>query len=166
MTSPRTSRSRSRSRPKPYRIELSSCREIVCVDSSKLRQKALQDCKRARTTFEKAELELNVYEAEDVPAYHRWYRVQFGPLIEQGRDIQQKIQQIQVRMQRVGSYAGLKGCTFREAADFLQRDPAGFEAEGERMWKEHQEKEEKARKRAEKRREKRLQVLLDGFRNG
>lgn len=157
-------RPRTRSRVRAPRIELSSCREIIVLDSSQLRKKALQDCKRARTTFEKAELELSVYESEDVPAYHRWFRVQFGPMIEQGRDIQQKIQEIQVRMQRIGSFAGLKGCSFREAADFLERDPKGFEAEGERMWKEHQEREEQARRRAEEQHKMIFGQILDDFR--
>ncbi len=141
------------------------CREVVWVDSSKLRKKAIQDCQRARTTFEKAEKELEVYESVDVPAYHRWYRTQFGPLIEQGRTLQQKIHELQFRMQRVASYAGLKGCSFQESADFLERDPAGFEAEGERMWKEVKRKEEEAAQKARERAMRSLDSLVRRFEN-
>jgi len=145
------------------RVVLSSCRELVWVDSGKLRKKALQDCQRARTTFEKAETELQVYESVDVPAYQRWYRAQFGPLIEEGRTLQQKIQEVQIRMQRVGAFAGLKGCSFKEAAQFLARDPGGFEAEGERLWQEHKRKEEEAEKKAQEQMQAEMDTLVRRF---
>lgn len=159
-TSPRT---RARG-PKP-----SSCRALVWVDSSEIRKKAVANFKRARTTFEKAERELETHETNHLPAYTRWYRITFGPLIEEGKEIQAKIQEFQFRVDRVTAFSELKRCSPKEAAAWLERDPVSFEREGERLWKELQERERREREAEEKARQskverfvKKLQTFIKG----
>ena len=48
------------------------CTALLVVDSSRIRRVAMGNCKRARTTFEKAERDLDAYESLDKPAFVRW----------------------------------------------------------------------------------------------
>lgn len=145
-------------KPKP-----SACRALVWVDSTQIRKKAVTDFKRARTTFEKAERELETHEVNHLPAYTRWYRVSFGPLIEEGKELQDKIRDFQLRIERVTAFCEMKECAPREAAEWLERDPDSFEREGERMWKEIQEQERRNREAEAKAHEARVKRFVKKF---
>lgn len=116
------------------------------MDSEKIRRKALGDCSRARTTFQKAEAELATYEAEDIPAYTRWYRVTFGPELEALREIREEAEALSQTLWRLEQYHTLQQCSFREAAEFFEQDPKGFSAkEAKLLEKLRREQEEEMR---------------------
>jgi len=103
-----------------------ACRALVLTNSSRVRRKAMSDCQRARTTFEKAKAELEVFEAHDKPAYIRWYRMEFGPAIEELRACVDETNALRERIMRLARFAELSGCHPSEAAALYNQSAEAF----------------------------------------
>jgi hypothetical protein len=63
----------------------------VRLDTRRLRKRYITACRRAMTTFAKAEKELAVHEQEEVPAYRRWFGLETGPLLTELRELEQQL---------------------------------------------------------------------------
>ncbi|MCC5845995.1 MAG: hypothetical protein JJU05_17240 [Verrucomicrobia bacterium] len=148
--SPHPRRSRKRRAPPFERPALSMCRELVVVDSESIRRKALGDCSRARTTFHKAEAELAAYEAEDLPAFSRWYRVTFGPELEAIREKKEAAESLSQSIWRIQAYSQMAACSFADAARLLEENPNKF-AKAEARIQEERRREEEERERHQER---------------
>lgn len=141
----------SRRRKAPFRPPpVSLCRGLVVVDSEKIRRKALGDCSRARATFQKAEAELAAYEAEDLPAFSRWYRVTFGPELEAAREAKEAAESLAQSIWRIQIYCHMAACSFAAAARLLEESPEKF-ARAETRFREEARRKEEARERHQER---------------
>lgn len=123
---------------------------LVRVDSAPIRRKALRDCARARSTFHKAEAELTAYEAEDLPAFSRWYRAAFGPDLEAVRTAQEETEALSQTIWRLQAYSHLAECSFANAARFLEEFPEKF-ARAEARFQEETQRKAEAREREQER---------------
>ncbi|HMO50804.1 MAG TPA: hypothetical protein PKE26_00855 [Kiritimatiellia bacterium] len=140
---------RGPSKKRNERSSSSPCRALIIVDSSRVRRRALSDCQRARTTFHKAEAELQAFEAQDKPAYVRWYRAEFGPRIEEMKSHIDACHALDERMARISRFARMSRCGLREATALFEQSPEEF-ARMEAALKERVAREEEAeRQRAE-----------------
>ncbi len=124
----------------------------MVVDSSRIRRKSMRDCKRARTTFEKAERELEAYETRDKPAFVRWYRASLGPRIGEVKSLTNQVRNLYMTMERVKRFSDLTGCGRYRAARLHEDSPEAFERQ-ERACLDRVQREEERRHRkfAEKR---------------
>ena len=135
----------------------------MVVDSSRIRRKFMANCKRARTTFKKAERELEAYESQDKPAFVRWYHSVAGPKISDLKSLTNRIQALYEKMQRLTQFAELTGCRRDEAAQFYETDPQEFERQ-ERYHIERIQREQERREREfEKQREAFGRTIRDEF---
>lgn len=71
------------------------------MDSTKIRKKAVVAYKRARSTFKKAESELEHHHAEDVPSYERWYRNRFGPILSRVEALRKQVSELDQNLNRL-----------------------------------------------------------------
>ncbi len=122
-----------RHRSKAKTPRLSPTTALLVVNSTKIRKKALSDCRRARVTFEKAEKELEFFEKEDKPAFVRWYRSEFGPLLEEMKEFSERTELIRQKMLRIRRFAELKRCHLREAGRLYEESFDEFERLEERL---------------------------------
>ncbi len=122
------------------------------------------NCKRARTTFEKAERELNAYESNDKPAFVRWYHSTLGSQISEVHSLSDQIRNLHMKMERVVQFADLAGCSRNAAAQLYEDSPEEFE----RREREHldllQREEERRKRKLEEEREEVGQAIRDTFR--
>lgn len=147
---------RRRHSAKP-KVVYAESREIILVDGQRVRRKALTDYKRAKTTFGKAEAELEHYERVEVPAYRRWYRGNLGPLLMEMDEVRLKQGELQRRIRMVEGYAELKKCSFFEAASLLEeKGQAAFE----KALQELLEAEMRRQREEEERRQRELEELI------
>jgi hypothetical protein len=99
----------------------------MVIDSTRIRKKALSNLGRAQTTFKKAERELTVFEEEDQPAFKRWYRTQFGPLIEEIKTTLDRTNELRERIHRISRFADRYGCTTFKAGHLFENARSEFE---------------------------------------
>lgn len=119
----------------------------------------MTDCRRARTTFDKAEAELNVYENKDKPAFGRWYHMELGPLIAEAKAQSRQLHELQYRMERLSRFAEMKRCGIREATRIYERSPEEFEAIERKLEERAAQEEELRRQQAERRHQRAMQEL-------
>lgn len=164
---PKRKKSRRRNYDDPRVFALKSkpvlCRALIVVDASALRRKVISDCRRARTTFEKAELELRQYEMEDKPAFVRWHRSELGPLIGELEQLARKINAMRLRLDQIDRFAALKPCTHRRAVHLYEKEPAEFARMLEEMEEKIRRQEEELRARQEENRRRLMARLLGDF---
>ncbi len=141
--------------PKP-----SNCRALLVIDSSSIRRKAVADCRRARTTFEKAESELQVYESRDKPAFTRWYRSVFGSRIAELKAHYDEATMLRERLHRFFLFADMKGCDVREAARIYDRSVAEFERIEASLRERERKRQEEEQRKAESRRQELKTIVL------
>ena len=123
----------------------SDCRALVLTDSSRARRKALSDCQRARATFEKAKTELEIFETRDKSEFTRWYRAEFGPMIEQMKSLLDQTAELRERMMRLQRFADLKRCSASAAAALFERSIDEFTRLEEVLIAEARRQEERIR---------------------
>ena len=99
-----------------------TCRALVPVDGTRIRKKALSNCRRARTTFAKAERDLERYETEIVPAYERWRRETFGPILQEISQLHERIREMDTKVAMLEDIMDRMGCGPAEAMDILEKE--------------------------------------------
>jgi hypothetical protein len=137
----RKKRQRGRAGPKS-----TGCTALMVVDSSRIRRKVMGNCKRARTTFEKAERELDAYESGDKPAFIRWYHAALGTRISEAKSLSEEVRNLHLKMQRLVRFADLADCSRQQAAQLYEESPQEFERR-EREHAERLQREEERRRR-------------------
>lgn len=98
---------------------------LVQLDAVPLRQAAVLACKRARTTFEKAEAELLYYEKKDVPAFEAWHRVNFGPQLKEIETLERDVEKVRERVERMillRMHAGYSGKQAKQLVEAEERE--------------------------------------------
>ncbi|MCC5848899.1 MAG: hypothetical protein JJU29_12490 [Verrucomicrobia bacterium] len=125
------------------------------VDSSKIRKKAITDCKRSRTTFEKAERELLEFEEAHLPAYNQWLRTGCGPLVEEMKSIHEEIEMFRAQLVLIDEFCDLMNWSESRAGDLFARDRKEFDRLHAEALEERREAEEESRTR--------LQELIEEF---
>ncbi|MDA3872881.1 MAG: hypothetical protein PF795_02845 [Kiritimatiellae bacterium] len=123
--------------------------ELVLLDSTKIRRKVLGNCKRARTTFQKAEKELQEFESVVEPAFERWKRSLFGPEIQEVESLKRENGELNQKMQMLTRIVMEFDCTPEEALEMYEKQQkAGREpeTEEERMAFEERMREEEERR--------------------
>ncbi|NCC51192.1 MAG: J domain-containing protein [Spartobacteria bacterium] len=68
-----------------------SCTALVLLDTKKVRRKAITALKRNRTSYTKAEKQWEFFEKQEMPAFRQWMAGNFGAMLSEGRELQQKI---------------------------------------------------------------------------
>ncbi len=119
------------------------------VDASKIRKKAITDCKRSRTTFEKAERELMEYEETHLPAYNQWVRTGCGPLIEEMKSIRAEIEMFETQLDLIYDFSELMHWSPLRAGDLFVRNRAEFDRLLSEAMEEKRREDEAARVRLE-----------------
>ncbi len=125
--------------------------ELVLLDSTKIRRKVLGNCKRARTTFQKAEKELQEFETVVEPAFERWKRSLFGPQIQELESLKRELGELNQKMQMLTRIVMEFDCTPEEALEMYEKQQkAGQEpqTEEERVAFEERMREEEAKREA------------------
>lgn len=123
--------------------------ELVLLDSTKIRRKVLGNCKRARTTFQKAEQELQEFESVVEPAFERWKRSLFGPQIQELESLKRELGELNQKMQMLTRIVMEYDCTPEEALEMYEKQQqAGQEPQSE---EERAEFEERMREEEERR---------------
>ncbi len=84
---PRPKRKASSKRPS----KLSASRVIVVIDNEPIRKQALKSYQSAEKSVLRAREEIEVFEAQDLPAYHRWEASVFGPLLTEIRTLEAQV---------------------------------------------------------------------------
>ena len=97
------------------------------VDSSKIRKKAITDCKRGRTTFEKAERELMEFEETHLPAYTQWLRTGCGPLLEEIKTVEAEVEMLEAQLELIGDFCALMNWSEKRAGELFARDRKEFD---------------------------------------
>lgn len=97
-----------------------ACRALVPVDSKAIRKKNLANCRRARTTFEKAERELEHFETELQPAFEQWRRDTFGPKLQEIARLEERIRELDTKLEMLEYIMIRTGCDRAEAMDLLE----------------------------------------------
>lgn len=153
-----------RRRAMPSKPAEASCRALILLDSEKIRRKILGDCSRARTTFHRAEAELAAYEAEDLPAFSRWYRMTFGPELEAIRETQAEAEALTQRIWRLEQYCLLAGGSFASAARLFEASPDTFARKEEELLEKARREEEVRMHQQEQNRQRFIREILPRFR--
>ena len=65
---------------------------LVPADTTKIRKKWIAACKRARTTFLKAQRELDQFEQEEKPAHRSWVHQNLGAELSTVRELRQQLE--------------------------------------------------------------------------
>jgi hypothetical protein len=137
---------------------------LIRVDSEAIRRKAMGDCSRARTTFHKAEAELEAYEQHDIPAFSRWYRVTFGPELEAIRESKAEAEALSQTIWRLNVYAQMAGCSFAKASKVFEETPDAFARNEARMREEHRRREEAHMREQEKQKQRFISEMFPRLR--
>lgn len=157
----RKGKKQPRTEPVSRRQGGSRCRALIVIDSSRIRRKAFTNCKRARSTFEKAEEEMQHFETHDKPAFKRWYRMALGPKISETDRLTEEVRQWEQKLHRLDYFSRLKRCSIREAARLYEEQREEFERQEECLQKQLREEEELRQRAAEKRRAAMVEDVLD-----
>ena len=139
------------------------CAALMVVDSSRIRRQSMGNCKRARTTFEKAERELAAYESRDKPAFIRWYRTMFGPRIGEVKSLADQIQTLRMTITRLERFADLTGCNRRRAAKLHKDSPEEFDRRERELLDRLQREKEHRQRELEEQREEDARILRAEF---
>jgi hypothetical protein len=76
-------------------------REIVVIDQRPLRSTAAAECSAAMDRLEKARVAWHRFEREDKPAFVRWRAREFGTLLSQAREVEERIRESQALVHEV-----------------------------------------------------------------
>ena len=76
----------------------------VLADGEAVRRQARLDHDQARATMESIEKELEKFERQDLPAYHRWMYLNFGPLLTELRAVDQAASAKEAILERIDFY--------------------------------------------------------------
>ncbi len=91
------------------------CTAMVLVDSAQVRKKYISQCKRARTTYQKARQELDVYEQQDKPAFDRWIHAQLGAELTAIRELRERHREKNSLCNRIILESHLSGSSMHES---------------------------------------------------
>jgi hypothetical protein len=125
--------------------------ELVLLDSTRIRRKVLGNCKRARTTFQKAEKELQEFETVIQPAFERWKRSLFGRQLQEVEALKRENGELNQKVQMLVRIVMEFDCTPEEALEMYEKQRQGGsepESEEERAAFEERMREEEARREA------------------
>ncbi len=153
MAAARKKKTKKAKRRRKAPAKATRCRALMVVDSSVIRRKHMADCRRARTTFRKAEQELDVYESRDKPAFRRWYHAVAGPEIADAKSLSRQMREVHEKMRRVERFAGMTGCGLGQAARLYEDAPAVFEQRERQHLDAFRRQEEERQRRREARRD-------------
>jgi hypothetical protein len=76
-------------------------REIIIIDQRPLRSTAAAECSAAMDRLEKARVAWHRFEREDKPAFVRWRAREFGTLLSQAREVEERIRESQALVHEV-----------------------------------------------------------------
>lgn len=146
------------------KVKRSDCTALIVIDSEKIRKKIMSQCKRAQTTFKKAEREIEQYESDDKPAFNRWYHSVFGPKLSRLKKQAQHLDQLQRKLDRVEMMSEMKPCTLRQAAEMYKHSYQDFEREEQRLLEQMRKQEEAEARRHEAAEKAHRKKILRDFR--
>jgi len=156
----RNRKKKQRRRPAPTLVR---CTALMVMDSSRIRRKAMGNCKRALTTFEKAERELDAYESGDKPAFVRWYHAALGARISEVKSLSSEARNLHLKMQRLARFSDLAGCSRHRAAQLYEESPQEFERREREQAERLQREEERRRREFEEEQEEAARDIRDAF---
>jgi len=141
--------------------------ELVPLDSGRIRRKFLGACRRARTTFEKAETELQTFEREEQPAFEQWRRRELGRELHEVEDLRRRRAELEQKLGMLDRIRHAYGCSAAEALEIYEREMATPEEpeteEEQQAFEERLREQAEAQRRAEEEREKVWEALEQAF---
>jgi len=90
--------------------------QLVAIDQSPLRRKAVSECGREMARLEKLQVEWRQFETEDKPAFARWMAATFGALLSELREIEPLLREKEALIQEVEDEMFLRGTRSHRAA--------------------------------------------------
>jgi hypothetical protein len=112
-----TSKAKKRRTPtrKKGKTTLSTCTELVVIDDTSIRQKLQTSLKRAKTYYQKAQMEWETHQNEALPAYEEWLKRVEGALPMQVAELQRNAYRKQLILDDVENFAYDYGISKAEA---------------------------------------------------
>lgn len=75
---------------------------LLVVDQTPILKKALAQCRRLRTELDKKQARLRRFEEEEIPAYQRWFNVEFGARLTELRELQESLAEYEFVAEQLG----------------------------------------------------------------
>jgi hypothetical protein len=91
-------------RPAPVR-----CRDLILMDTTKIKKHLLTAYRRKKKSFEKLESQLRQYNEQDIAEYQKYLAQRFGQEMSRQRELQEKIHLTESRIQLIFHMADEKG---------------------------------------------------------
>ena len=143
----RPSNPRFQPAPKPYvtRAQMRMGSALICLNTNKIRDKALKDYQKAERELERHKAQLKRYHEEDVPGFRAWVHQHFGNLLTRQRELVQALDENRNTIFEIQALAGRyhlsEGAAYKK---LLWRRAHPLEAEEEdRLWEEAMERKRK-----------------------
>lgn len=76
---------------KPRKTPPTEPAPLLVIDQTPILKKALSQCRRLRNELNKKQARLRRFEEEDIPAYQRWYHVEFGAGLTALRELRETL---------------------------------------------------------------------------
>lgn len=128
--------------PDPSFVKLSSDRRIVLLDQEPLREAAGRAARKKIGEMEKLATSLNEFENSILPAYARWEAETLGPLLEEERQLNARIDRLEHLISRIGMEALFTGRNPFDIFEEAIREEEEWEEQQDRPETEAPESEE------------------------
>lgn len=112
------------------------CREMIALDTEALRAEAVRELERCEARLAEVTAELDRWHGRDRPAQREWVALEFGPLISEIREVEERIRDVSMRLGVIFDFMRVHALSAGAAWRAAERYFKGEGPEAERAAKE------------------------------